>query len=119
MPYYLVTQTSLVEANDEVAAARQVADTLQNARSINFTVKFDESSVHQIKVNRPKPAKPVTPDLPAEELKAPLVAAKEAETSGAVDPGQRSAPESPLYVVGGALFVSGLVVGLFAHMLVS
>ncbi len=118
MPYYLVTQTSLVEANDEVAAARQVADTLQNARSINFTVKFDESTVHQIKVYRPKPAKPIT-ELPAEELKAPLVTAKEAETSGAVDPGQRSAPKSPLYMVGGALFVSGLVVGLFAHMLVS
>jgi len=39
MPYYLVTQTSLVEAEDEVGAAGKVLEKLRSDHSVTFAVK--------------------------------------------------------------------------------
>ncbi len=50
MPYYLVTQTSLVEGADEVEAARKVLTKLKSAGAVGFTVKYDEENIWQVTV---------------------------------------------------------------------
>jgi hypothetical protein len=50
MPYYLVTQTSLVEGEDEVKAAEKVLARLRSDIAVEFTVKFDEENVRQVTV---------------------------------------------------------------------
>ncbi|WP_082597327.1 hypothetical protein [Rhizobium sp. Root708] len=54
MPFYLVTQTSLIEAEDEHAAARIAVDQIRSGDKVAVTVKFDETTVSHIVV----PAKP-------------------------------------------------------------
>jgi hypothetical protein len=50
MPYYLVTQTSLVEDEDEVKAAEKVLAKLHSDGSVEFTVKFDEENIRHVTV---------------------------------------------------------------------
>lgn len=50
MPYYLVTQTSLVEGVDEVEAARKVLRKLRLDCAVDFTVKYDEQTIVQVRV---------------------------------------------------------------------
>jgi hypothetical protein len=42
MPYFLVTHTSLVEADDEAAAAAKVYKTICDSEKLTFDVKADE-----------------------------------------------------------------------------
>jgi hypothetical protein len=42
MPYFLVTHTSLVEADDEAAAAAKVYETICDSEKLTFDVKADE-----------------------------------------------------------------------------
>jgi hypothetical protein len=63
MPYYLVTQTSLVEGADEVEAARKVLTKLKSAGAVEFTVKYDEENVRQVTVA----------NVPASEVEQPTV----------------------------------------------
>jgi hypothetical protein len=50
MPYYLVTQTSLMEGADEVEAARKVLTKLKSDGAVGFTVKYDEENIRQVTV---------------------------------------------------------------------
>ncbi|WP_149343476.1 hypothetical protein [Neorhizobium sp. P12A] len=51
MPYFLVTHTSLVEADDAAAAAKTVVRNLRDGKDIAFTVKFDDENVRQVVVS--------------------------------------------------------------------
>jgi hypothetical protein len=51
MPYYLVTHTSLVEADDEVAAAEKVSAEIRHGRETTFTVKFDDQNIKQVAIS--------------------------------------------------------------------
>ncbi|CDZ56647.1 hypothetical protein [Neorhizobium galegae] len=48
MPFFLVNHTSLVEADDEIAAARRTLARLRDGGKQTFTVKFDEETVNQV-----------------------------------------------------------------------
>lgn len=50
MPFYLVKQTLLVEADDELAAARNAADIISRAQTLKFEVKLDESARWHLQV---------------------------------------------------------------------
>nr|WP_064251296.1 hypothetical protein [Rhizobium leguminosarum]OAP88119.1 hypothetical protein A4U53_35580 [Rhizobium leguminosarum] len=50
MPFYLVTQTSLTEADDEETAARTVVDQIRSGNKVAVTVKSDETTVSHIVV---------------------------------------------------------------------
>ncbi len=50
MPYYLVTQTSLMEGANEVEAARKVLTKLKSDGAVEFTVKYDEENIRQVTV---------------------------------------------------------------------
>jgi len=50
MPYYLVTQTSLMEGADEVEAARKVLTKLKSEGAVGFTVKYDEEYIQHVTV---------------------------------------------------------------------
>lgn len=52
MPFYLVTYTGLVEAEDEVEAAEKVMEKLQVEPSLTFAVKLDENSIKHVSVDR-------------------------------------------------------------------
>lgn len=52
MPFYLVTHTALVEAEDEVGAAEKVMANLQTEPRMTFTVKLDENSIKHVSVTR-------------------------------------------------------------------
>lgn len=52
MPFYLVTYTGLVEAEDDVGAAEKVMEKLQSDPRVTFTVKLDENSVKHVSVTR-------------------------------------------------------------------
>jgi hypothetical protein len=48
MPFFLVNHTSLVEADDEIAAAQRTLARLRDGGKQTFTVKFDEENVTQV-----------------------------------------------------------------------
>lgn len=119
MPYYLVTQTSLVEADDEAAAAEQVLATLQDAQQVTFTVKFDENNIRQVLVQRRPPpvviAEPEATDAEDAASSASVAPPQRVPTSseGPISSGARS---STLAV---ALFTSGALVGIVASFLMT
>lgn len=53
MPFYLVTQTSLVEAEDEIAAAEKSFRQITDAEHVSFSVKFDEQTITLVSVSAP------------------------------------------------------------------
>ncbi|SEI19448.1 hypothetical protein SAMN05216228_104626 [Rhizobium tibeticum] len=67
MPFYLVTQTSLTEADDEEAAARIAVDQIRSGSKVAVTVKSDETTVSHI----------VVPAKQAISLAAPVAHADE------------------------------------------
>ncbi len=52
MPFYIVTYTALVDAEDEVDAAEKAMNDLQVKPQLKFAVKFDESSIKHVSVRR-------------------------------------------------------------------
>lgn len=48
MPFYLVTQTSLVEGDDEQDAAQKAIDRIRSGAQIAVSVKFDEMTVSDV-----------------------------------------------------------------------
>jgi len=50
MPYYLVTHTSLLEAEDEVKSAQKALMKLKSDATVEFTVKFDDTNIRQVLV---------------------------------------------------------------------
>ncbi|MDP9839882.1 hypothetical protein J2T09_004662 [Neorhizobium huautlense] len=79
MPFYLVSQTSLVEASDEQAAAQKAVDQLRSGRKVAVVVKSDETTISHIAIE----AEVREPKLP--------------DASGLDTPG-RSPPALPLPV---------------------
>jgi hypothetical protein len=62
MPFFLVTQTSLVEAQDEQEAAQTGVDGLRSGGQVTVAVKSDETTITHIvvaaRVEQPLPASP-------------------------------------------------------------
>lgn len=50
MPFFLVTQTSLVEAQDEQEAAQTGVDRLRSGRQVTVAVKSDETTITDVVV---------------------------------------------------------------------
>lgn len=50
MPFFLVTQTSLVEAQDEQEAARKGVDHLRSGGPVTVSVKSDETTIKHVTV---------------------------------------------------------------------
>lgn len=50
MPYFLVTHTSLVEAEDETAAAVKAYEKIAASEAVSFSVKSDEQPPKQVRV---------------------------------------------------------------------
>lgn len=50
MPFYIVTHTSLVEADDEQAAAQKGVDQVRAGGPVTVAVKSDETTIHHIDV---------------------------------------------------------------------
>jgi hypothetical protein len=50
MPFFLVTHTSLVEAEDETGAAVKAYEKISGSDQLSFDVRADESSVRQVKI---------------------------------------------------------------------
>lgn len=48
MPFYLVTQTSLIEAPDEEAAAQKVIERIRSGAQVAVSVRFDEATVSHL-----------------------------------------------------------------------
>ncbi|NSY20047.1 hypothetical protein [Neorhizobium sp. AL 9.2.2] len=70
MPYYLVTQTSLMEGADEVEAARKVLTKLKSDGAVGFTVKYDEENSQHVTVAN-VPASEVAQPAARESLPSP------------------------------------------------
>jgi hypothetical protein len=58
MPFYLVTQTSLIEADDENAAAQKAIDQIRSGKQVTVSVKFDETTLSHIVVPAKSEAEP-------------------------------------------------------------
>lgn len=50
MPFYLVTQTTLIEADNEEAAAQNAIDRICSGVPVAVCVKFDEAAISHITV---------------------------------------------------------------------
>ncbi|NTF10716.1 hypothetical protein G6L37_32485 [Agrobacterium rubi] len=53
MPFFLVTQTSLVEGKDEISAAEKTLRQIREADEVAFSVKFDEETITQVSISVP------------------------------------------------------------------
>ncbi len=53
MPFFLVTQTSLVEGKDEISAAEKTLRQIREADKVAFSVKFDEDTITQVSISVP------------------------------------------------------------------
>ncbi|MDH7809545.1 MULTISPECIES: hypothetical protein [unclassified Rhizobium] len=79
MPFFLVTQTLLVEAQDEQEAAQTGVDRLRSGGQVTVAVKSDETTIKHVvvaaKVEQPLPV------LPSETINPPpaTVAISEAD----------------------------------------
>ncbi|CAK02906.1 MULTISPECIES: hypothetical protein [Rhizobium] len=80
MPFYLVIQTSLIEADDEEAAARIAVDQIRSGNKVAVTVKSDETTVSHIVVAA-KPAISLADPVADPEDGGPVPATHPAPTS--------------------------------------
>lgn len=51
MPFFLVTRTPLVEAEDEAGAAEKAYEKISGSDQLSFEVRADESSVRHVKIS--------------------------------------------------------------------
>lgn len=72
MPFFLVTHTSLVEAQDEHEAAQKGVDRLRSGAQVTVSVKSDETTITQIVV--PAMLEKPLPIPPSENASSSLVA---------------------------------------------
>jgi len=92
MPYFLVTHTALVEADDEAAAAAKVYDAICDSENLTFDVKADEHTATRIIIptrakTESKSFEPRGAALPAREAEQPVILshAENADAASAVD----------------------------------
>ncbi|MBP2562385.1 hypothetical protein J2T08_006093 [Neorhizobium galegae] len=72
MPFFLVNHTSLVEADDEIAAAQRTLARLRDGDKQTFTVKFDQENVTQVVLQLaqavpPPDSHPIAPEIGASD----------------------------------------------------
>jgi len=116
MPYYLVTQTSLVEGADEVEAARKVLAKLKSDSAVRFTVKHDEETIRQVTVaNVPAwgAAQPTAQDPRSSPKRIQDIVAE----ASAVNPADANLSKRPVLsarsvILGLSLFAAGVTAGL-------
>jgi hypothetical protein len=123
MPYYLVTQTSLMEGADEAEAARKVLTKLRSDGAVGFTVKYDEENIRQVAVanvpasevaqQHPRETRP-SPEQIQEDIALEASAVNQAHT-GVSKPRRLSARSVTL---GLSLFAAGVAVGMVIMALV-
>lgn len=70
MPFFLVTQTSLVEGEDEVSAAEKALRQIRDADKVAFSVKFDEHTITKVSVSAPGKMLEATASASAYPLRA-------------------------------------------------
>ncbi|MBW6425478.1 hypothetical protein KX729_29105 [Rhizobium sp. XQZ8] len=122
MPYYLVTQTSLVEGEDEVRAAQKVLAKLQSEGSTEFTVKFDAENIRRVRVANHLASElnqqiPYSPTQFVEALPEKITHGAPVLTQGEMrDPTQSNLSAKGI-VFGLSLFGAGLITGLVADFL--
>ncbi len=117
MPYYLVTQTSLVEAKDEVAAAEQVLAQLQEAPEVTFTVRHDENTVQQVTVRRIGSLESVRPEPNVKEDEASSAAVGVVQLAPPPEPRPPTGSPAQPPVSAFAVFIIGALVGMVAQWL--
>jgi hypothetical protein len=97
MPFYLIKQTLLVEANNELAAARNAADIISSAQTLKFEVKLDESAKWHLQVPFSRddlagkalashPDQAVSDQHPAERKKCQTEGLQDERVSGVLEP---------------------------------
>jgi hypothetical protein len=118
MPYYLVTHTSLVEADSEVRAAEDVLAKIQQGSKIDFLVKLDEENTKHVVVSRQDPGHSdrsmVDRQSSPVEVPASIVSESKNDT-----PALPTEPRSRLhwFAIGVALFGVGVLVGATYHVI--
>ena len=123
MPYYLVTQTSLMEGADEVEAARKVLTKLKSDGAVGFAVKYDDENIRKVTVAN-VPASEVTqpaareprpsPEQIQEDIVPEASVVNQAHT-GVSKPKRLSTRSDTL---GLSLFAAGVAVGMVIMALV-
>lgn len=53
MPFYLVTQTTLIDADNEEAAAEKTLSRIRAGNEVAFSVKYDDATIKRVLVSRP------------------------------------------------------------------
>jgi hypothetical protein len=117
MPYYLVTQTSVVEAKDEVVAAEQVLAQLQEAPEVTFTVRYDENIVQQVTVRRSGSPERVRPEPNFKEDEASSAAVGVLQQAPPAEPRPPTGSTAQPPVATFAVFITGALVGTVAQWL--
>ncbi|WP_064682817.1 hypothetical protein [Rhizobium bangladeshense] len=117
MPFFLVNHTSLVEADDEIAAAERILKRLRDGGAQTFTVKFDEENVHQVvlQVAQAVPlsdSHPIEPEVGASDAleKTPALIADRDIPSATMNRGHLSRAITSLLI-----FAAGLSLGFGAY----
>jgi len=117
MPYYLVTQTSLVEGADEVEAARKVLTKLKSDSAVRFTVKHDEETIRQVTVaNVPAwgAAQPTAQDPRSspKRIQQDIVAEASGVNQADANVSKRPVLSARSVILGLSLFAAGVTAGL-------
>lgn len=112
MPYYLVTHTSLVEAENEVKAAEQVLMNLRSDDGVQFQVKFDEATIKAVVVasaDGGEGKKPAMEDGPSPLNQMQAVLDHGGARQGVSVPPHRLRSSRKAIAAGAALFVAGFL----------
>lgn len=111
MPHYLVMHTSLVEAENEEAAALEALQTIKESKEISFSVKFDEASVRRVVVSTadiPYDQRPLAGDPEKRQEKTPADSIEGAPPEASF----HAFIDRTKFAIALILFISGLCLGL-------
>lgn len=85
MPFYLVTQTLLVEAENDQDAAEKATARIRSGEKITVSVKADETTITHITVAATVDARPPVSPPTAETISQPIAADSETVVSRPTD----------------------------------
>lgn len=112
MPFYLVSHTSLIEADNEDAAARQVRDKLRT-QPARFTVKYDEETITTVELQGYGPVLQERPAQPNGHSDASE--SEEAAASPGEGRCQRTPPRVRLVLMVSSILAAGIAIGIVLH----
>jgi len=115
MPYFLVSHTSLIEADNERAAAEATLLALQHARRITFSVTVDQDSITRVVLD--PPARQIPEALEEAGAKADQERDETPGRSAAAGSAQDRPAKTTVFSArslgyGGLVFAAGLISGL-------